>query len=481
MRKRQPRRQPHHNMRECVPVMCQEPNEYARPAQLELHENSAIFHGYQEFVLTKDTIDALPSDPNLKKKHDLLAPFFRPNYLSRRAMLDLGANAGFFCFWALQNQAEKALALDMDETYLSMVRKAAQRLGFDGLRTVRANFSDWNRRSDIVLALALLHWVYSCTAVFGTIDSIMKRLAELARYMLVVEWIDPEDEAIQFFRHTGWNEQFIREPYTRAAFEASLSRRFARHRLLGEITQTRWLYVAFKTTHEIDLSGPLPLLLPKERVITSRCLAKHEGTQYWSRVYDDGRMIHKQATLDLAEREAYFLSRLNCRYFPRVLRVESRQDWSVVTFEKISGRPLREALSEIRRNPETFYSFVQGCLDILEELRKKGITHRDIRIDNMHVRKGKPILMDFGWAISGNRPYSTPAGLGDSGRPSDGSFCDAYSMGKVLEEVNQHRYQEFDSALELMTEPEAHFRITNLKILKVLFASAAACSRRKMG
>ena len=464
---------------EASPVTWHDPNKYARPASLEFEDGSAVFHGYQEFVLTKNSLAVSEQDPGLQKKRDLLAPFFRANYLSHRTLLDLGANAGFFSFWALQNEADKAVALDMDERYLTIMKDAARKLGFDRLEVVRANFSEWDKPSDIVLALAFVHWVYSCTALFGSLNSIITRLAELTRYMLLIEWVDPEDPAIGFFHHTDWNRGSIREPYTRTAFEAALTRHFARHQSFAEVSPTRRLYVAFRSPHEIDLSGPLPFILPKHCIVASRCLASHDGLQYWSRVYDDRKVIHKQATLDLAEREAYFLSQLSSNYFPRVLHTKSLQGYSIVTLEKVKGLPLKEAMKDIRKTPSSFCSFVQHCLNLVTELRRKGITHRDIKMGNLLVRNGKPVLMDFGWAVSIRRPYFIPEGLGDSGRPPDGSFCDIYSMGKVFEQINQHQYPAFDGVIEVMIEQDASLRITNPDILMILFASAASALRQK--
>jgi hypothetical protein len=84
------------------------------------------------------------------------------------------------------------------------------------------------------------------------------------------------------------------------------------------------------------------------------------------------------------------------------------------------------------------------------------------------------VLTDFGWAVSEKHAYFTPQGLGAAERPPDGSFCDVYSMGRVLEQVNRHRYPPFDLVIELMTEPNASMRVTDVGILKVLLATVAA-------
>jgi len=220
-------------------------------------------------------------------------------------------------------------------------------------------------------------------------------------------------------------------------------------------------------------SCPLPFIKHKDSIISTRFLREKDGVEYWSRVYDVGDKIYKQATLDLAERESFFLSQLNSHYFPRVLGVKPEGDYSVVMLEKIRGLPITKVKSEIGSNPLKLNRFFQNCLDILKELETKGITHRDIRQDNFLARGNKIVLIDFGWAISDTHPYFTPPGLGDSGRPPDGSFCDVYSMGRVFEQVNEKRYREFDLVIDLMTAQQTSMRITDLKTLKTLFAAAA--------
>lgn len=453
--------------------ICTEPNKFARPARLELYDHSAVFHGYQEFVLTRDWIRVLPEDLNTQRKQYLLAPYFRPSYLKHRTVLDLGANAGFFCFWALQNGADGAVAIDIDENYLRMVKEARTKIGFHNLEVLKANFSDWNDPADIVLALALIHWIYSCTALLGNLDSAIEKLSRLAKYMLIIEWIDPTDPAIASFHHLDWNRGLVREPYTLEAFEGALARHFVRYLHIGDVTPTRRLYIAFHTPYEIDLSGPLPLILPRESVISSRCLAKVQGIEYWSRIYDGGDVIYKQATLNLAEREAYFFSKLAGDYFPRMREAKSTDEYSMIALEKIHGTLLREAIDYLNADLGRLHSFIQHCLNLLSELRQQRILHRDIRPENIIVRDDKPVLIDFGWAISEEQPYLTPPLLGGLERPPDGSFCDVYSMGKVLEQVNRHRYPTLDQVIGLMTAPDASLRVTDLKMLKILFALAA--------
>ena len=453
-------------------TLCNTPNQHTRPANLEIHDRGVVFHGYQEFFLAKDWIRVLREFVSLKIKHDLLLPYFQPRFLKHRTLLDLGANAAFYCFWALQQKAEKVIAVDIDEEYLEMIEEAKQRLGFENLEAVQANVADWQEPADIVVALALVHWIYSCSADMGSLDAVVEKLAGLTKYMLIVEWIEPEDPAIQFFHHIEWNKDIVREPYTLEAFEAALSHHFRKTEVIGSVSPTRKLYVAFHSPKEIDISGPLPLIMPKEKLISSRLLAKEDGIEYWSSVYDDNKAIYKQTTLDLAQRDASFLSDLKSKYFPKVLKSWTEHKYSVVALEKIVGEPMERAVGHINEHPKEMHHFIEDCLNILGELKQKGIIHRDIRLDNLLMRDGIPVLLDFGWAVSEKQPYHIPSGLGELGRPPDGSFCDVYSMGKVLEQVNQGRYPKFADVIQLMTEPDAYLRITDLTLLKLLFELA---------
>jgi len=450
-----------------------EPNKFTRPAHLSLSSHSATFQGYQEFILTKDAVTVLAVDVALRKTQELLTPFFKPRYLAQRSLVDLRANGGFFSFWARQNGADKVIALDMDDAYLKMMEAARAELGIENIEIVKADVADWHEPADVVLAFALNHWVYSCPSIFCSLDDAVEALAELTNYLLIVEWVDPADPAIDLVHHRDWNQAYAGGPYTPRAFETALACHFARYELIGEVSPTRRLYAAFRTPHEIDFSSPLPLLREKGSVIYGRFQAKHEGVEYWSYIYDDGEVIYKQATRDLAARGAGFLAELGSEHFPRVLSVRSEGMYSVAALEKIRGVPLSDAAAQIASSPGQLHDFINHCLEILKALRRQGILHRDISGQNILVREGKPVLLDFDWAVSLAHPFFTPEGLGRTGQPPDGSYCDVYSMGKVFEQINHGRYPAFDPVIEMMAESNASLRTTDLDTVMVLFAAAA--------
>ena len=341
-------------------------------------------------------------------------------------------------------------AIDMDEDHLRMIRRAKTKYGYDNLEAVRSNVEDWKEPADIVLALALVHWIYSCTATFGNLDRIIERFAALAKYMLIIEWVEPDDPAINFFHHLDWGTRKSSEaPIVWKHSKNALYNHFARYECIGSVSPTRKLFVAYRSDYEIDLSGPLPILQDRNTIISRRCLTEHDGKEYWSCVYDGGNVVFKQAPRDLAEHEAACLTQVNRQdgnYFPKLLDVKVYADFSVLELEKIRGDIPHASTECLTSSPAAFHAFVRHCLNVLEKLREAGIKHRDIRPDNIIIRNQRPVLIDFGWATSEKDEFFTPPALNGLARPMDTMHCDVYSMGKMLSSVNQHSTQNLISS-----------------------------------
>ncbi len=447
-----------------------DPNKYARPFSIEEGHDQITFHGYQDFVLSTNSLEILDLDQNLINKASVLKNILTPRLVKNRTVLDLGANSGYFCHLALQNGAQKAVAVEMDKAYVGGLYAAKKKFSLDTLDVIEDNFEDIQTKADVVIALAFIHWVFSCTAKFGSLDSVVEKLAGMTDYALIVEWIDTDDPAIKFFNHIDWNPEYIQEPYSFSAFEAALNKYFARIALVGEVTPTRRIFIAYKTKADIYADSPFPIL-DTGKLISARLLDTHNGIDYWSQVYEDKEYVYKQATGDLASREFDFLSQLRSSYFPKILTVQKHDQYSVIKMEKIHGTSLDDFENVISTDRNIFYKFIHACLDILEQLNEKGITHRDIRPDNILVRDNLPVLLDFGWAISEEHPYFTPPGLGAEFVSSDRHYCDTFSMGMVLTQLNNDRYPEVTDWLRLMTTTDRQDRITDIRVLRKLFSA----------
>jgi glycosyltransferase involved in cell wall biosynthesis/tRNA A-37 threonylcarbamoyl transferase component Bud32 len=217
---------------------------------------------------------------------------------------------------------------------------------------------------------------------------------------------------------------------------------------------------------------PLPLILPKENLISARLMTQHNGIDYWCLVYEKGDVVYKQTSMDLAEREARFLSRFESDYFLKPIELWVESGYSVIAFKKIQGQNLRDAWPSMSWSIQEFYRFIQHCLNMLLELKEKGVTHRNICRDNILVQGNKPILLDFGWAVSEQEPYFSPSGLGGYEHAPEDSFSDVFSIGRILEYVNRQHYRAFDQVISLMTNKDPTLRITEIDVLNTLFHTA---------
>jgi hypothetical protein len=450
-------------------TLYEDPNRYARPPSIELGSPTRV-HGYQEFTLSETEVTPLPIDAPLETKRGLVQRYFEPSFMKGKTLLDIGANAGFFSFWALHSGAAGAVALDMDERYINLVTLAAKHHHIAGIRPCLVKAQDWEEPADLVLAFAMIHWLYSCTAAYGSLDAVIDKLADLTRHTLIVEWIDPADKAMREFKHTEFNPSVVAGPYTLEAFENALIRRFGRVEILGETTPTRVVYAAHRDINEVSDLSDLPLVAPADRVMAARTLCEYESVTYQSRVYrgEQPGTVLKQTTGDLAAREANVMRRLRSRHFPRVIEQRSAGGSSEAVFELVEGRHLRQVLGEIARTPAVFARFVDECLSILGRLRDAKVRHRDIQAQNILVRDGSPVLIDFGWAEVDGESFMTPPGLGARGRPADQTFCDVYSMGKTLEEVLPRDTALFAPLLVAMTQPRREDRVTHPGSLKAI-------------
>ncbi|MBX2989653.1 MAG: glycosyltransferase [Bacteroidetes bacterium] len=221
---------------------------------------------------------------------------------------------------------------------------------------------------------------------------------------------------------------------------------------------------------DLSVLPKLPFIHPVESVLYSRQLTVHDGIPYQSRIYlleENGtKRVVKQATSNLAQLEHYFLSRLSGAHFPRVYESKSQDGYSTCEMEFVEGYPLTNIDRFCAEHDSASVKhFIRECIDIVGELQEREITHRDIRAENILVREGHPVLIDFGWATSAEVSSFVPDGLGNEGRPSDGSFDDVYSMGVVVAALALY-YPEFVDFASLMADPDPLSRVRDVEVLR---------------
>jgi SAM-dependent methyltransferase len=166
-------------------------------------------------------------------------------------VLDAGCNTGEFSIAAARSGA-RVIAFDSDESCVERLAQRADKLELNILPLVM-DFTNptpafgWAARQfpsavdrlrcDMVFALALVHHlVFHQRQSFGRI---IEGLLQYIERWLVIEFVDVSDSYIQ-----RWNLPFDRFSwYTRAAFEHALRGYFQKVEIVGEVTETRTLYL----------------------------------------------------------------------------------------------------------------------------------------------------------------------------------------------------------------------------------------------
>lgn len=116
---------------------------------------------------------------------------------------------------------------------------------FIELNTIKWKFGDSFRKSDIVIMLALIHWIFSCTSLYGKFNPIIEYLHSHTNKYLIIEWVDTNDNQIQKFKHTSFNKDIIQEEYNHDNFAKSLSEYFT-YKKIYDVNETRKIYLCEK-------------------------------------------------------------------------------------------------------------------------------------------------------------------------------------------------------------------------------------------
>ena len=111
-------------------------------------------------------------------------------------------------------------------------------------------------------------------------------------------------------------------------------------------------------------------------------------------------------------REFDFLSRLSSSYFPRPVGhgLLENGDYVIVS-EWIEGRVLaRDSVAIVggMLEDEVYHRFCIDLMTILARLKAAGVVHSDIWEPNIIVRRGRPVLIDFGCAHEPGEPAFSP-------------------------------------------------------------------------
>ena len=233
-------------------------NQREVPTLTRLRDRDGLrFGGYQRFVLLADALDDLKS--YLPKKTEYIRPYLEEEGV--RSYCDVGCSNGALGFFAYHANPSLSITLyDHDAEYVEQVHKGIEFLGDNAKERMKCSVSDVrdvpDEQHDVVSVFALIHWIYSCTGTFGSLNDIVSFFSSRTAKHLVIEWIDPSDSAIRSFKHLDFNEEVHREAYNRKNFEAALHEHFPYVKKLGNTIVSREVWLASRVVQQNSIRSP---------------------------------------------------------------------------------------------------------------------------------------------------------------------------------------------------------------------------------
>ena len=188
------------------------PNRWAGEATFSVENDNVKIGGYQKYIITKNDIQSIDDNTTSNYKFEMLLPHIKD-------------------------------VMDMDSNYCDVVQKVIDHYNFDNVNIINDNVVNYDKKADVVIALALVHWIYSCTSFFGSMDKTVKWLKDRTNDSLIVEWTDPDDVAIQFLNHTEFNKEYLEEEYSEDNFLKALNKYFDDINFICEYRSTRRIYI----------------------------------------------------------------------------------------------------------------------------------------------------------------------------------------------------------------------------------------------
>jgi SAM-dependent methyltransferase/tRNA A-37 threonylcarbamoyl transferase component Bud32 len=200
--------------------------------------------GYQKFDISKEKI--IPYSK--RNKYQMIEEIMKNLHTQKGCitMVDIGCSAGILCYLANQIGYLKACGLDHDKEYINLMSRINKTLEIDNVYPSYFSFGDHIPESDVVIMCALIHWVYSCTSLYGNFSSIFQYLRKSVKKYLLIEWVGPNDGAIKFFKHTNYNEDQQSEEYCKENLEKNLVKFIGPIINIKYIEGDRYLYLVKK-------------------------------------------------------------------------------------------------------------------------------------------------------------------------------------------------------------------------------------------
>lgn len=215
---------------------------------INIHNDIIHITGYQTYNISKNDYNIITNSKKLTRQLNILKMVEMGD-----TILDIGCSNGFFGFYYLLKSNIKCYNfMDHDKECISLIDTTVRQLHIPDAKynLINQTFTEFvisNNSYETILALSIIHWLYSCTTTIGCLHSIIGYLRRKTTKTLVIEWIDITDHAIKSFKHINFNKENHTSEYSRINFESALKAHFSSYTCHknSSLTGTRDIYVAY--------------------------------------------------------------------------------------------------------------------------------------------------------------------------------------------------------------------------------------------
>lgn len=361
--------------------------------------------GYHNFYISKNEL--IPYDEQTKAKDYFLRPLLR-NLTNLSSIADIGAGNGYYIYRAMFLGFKELYIVDHDTDYSEACNLINKKFKFDNIKVKNDKFNEFELKNDVTLFLALIHWVYLCTDQYGEFDPIIKRLAQITNNVLLIEWIDPSDGAIQSFGHLSFNTKYKKENYNEKNFLKSLSKYFNSYKCVGHYqSNSRKIYIAYKDyldneedSVEFDVNGQK---IKFKRI--GDCNEIDYGTSDIYQSHDKALILKKCRNFikyGVFEREIFWLKRLSgLDFIPKL-----------ISFDEVNKTIVTNYMGKRINRFNAPDNWREQIINVLNILNTFGYKNHDLKPTEVLVHNGKIAIVDFG-SVSLNGDFTCGVGIAD--------------------------------------------------------------------
>ncbi|MFX1363420.1 MAG: methyltransferase domain-containing protein [Promethearchaeota archaeon] len=209
--------------------------------------------GYQNYNISIKDKKIIPIKGNSKlwrtdKKYELILNslnLIKELNIEINSFIDIGSNLGLYVFTAcLIYGIRKCVGIDYNSEYIEKTNKIRDHLNLENCIFLVNKFEDLNEKYDCVVAVGLIHHLYHRTESYGSLEPIIKKLSDLTKKALIIEFPTEHDEKAKKWTNIPGRKKL--EKYNLNNFLKCTDKYFSKVIKIGDIANTRLMFLLLK-------------------------------------------------------------------------------------------------------------------------------------------------------------------------------------------------------------------------------------------